>query len=72
MAWQTIESAPKDGRKIILCSCREGYGYVAFPETFYWLDGDWFAEVDGQAVTTRFTHWMPLPPAPTPTDEGKA
>ena len=73
--WQPIETAPKDGRHMLLCDgARVSFGG--------WLtDIDQGAEYEGQigmagwwAVDLgpniyRPTHWMPLPAAPQPQEQ---
>lgn len=62
--WNSIDSAPKDGRKVLLCEIVNGE-YVQWPETFYRDAGDWYSAIDGASLTVKHTHWMPLPSAPT-------
>lgn len=61
MDWQPIETAPRNGQRILLGAYwgstvgRFSNERWDFPE----LDDPWFdQEVD------RITHWMPLPPGP--------
>lgn len=65
--WQPIETAPKDGDRILLCQNVEGYGptwqhiysgkWLCYEDmTGYWDGGDY----RGQPPT----FWMPLPPPP--------
>lgn len=61
--WQDISTAPKDGRKILICLHRGGE-YIEWPETVFWDCGYWIAAIDGQQLLTKFTHWMPLPETP--------
>lgn len=62
--WQTIETMPdefKDGRTFLSCHARQGNLMAV----------TWFSKVHAYFVATggqhlySFTHWMPLPPAPT-------
>lgn len=64
-AWQPIETAPKNGDDIVLFDANSGGAIVASweedcPNAWAWmtLDGPNYHE-------GAFTHWMPLPPAPT-------
>ncbi len=69
--WRDIETAPKDGRHVMLAITNDppgSPGYVA--EGYYEVDGDrgWFAsnthwtdQCDGSLFPS---HWMPLPEAP--------
>lgn len=71
MEWQPIETAPKDGRMVLLAES----GYV---ECGFWHDGSecyghrggagWFSEEDRHNLLTARnvhpTHWMPLPAPP--------
>lgn len=62
MDWQPIETAPKDGRDILLCM--EGgthvymgsWGGLTGRQT-WWIDG-------GQISFKEATHWQPLPAPP--------
>lgn len=65
MDWQDISTAPKDGRKVILCRINERGDYGDFPETFYYDSGDWYSAIDGASLTTKHSHWLPLPPPPS-------
>jgi len=52
--WQPIETAPKDGRQLILLLTPSGFPQVAYSNTW------WTA---GFSVECKPTHWMPLPAA---------
>ena len=61
--WQPIETAPKDGREILVYEpmyCTIGQ----------WVDskhgGAWW--IEGGQITGHPTHWMPLPPPPEKTE----
>jgi hypothetical protein len=53
--WLPIETAPKQGRQMILLLTPSGFPQVAYSNTW------WTA---GFSVECRPTHWMPLPPVP--------
>ena len=65
--WQPIETAPRDGTAILLTDARiQDWTQVAFwdedrPNGYVWArdDASTFWHKDS------FTHWMPLPRAPT-------
>lgn len=67
--WQPIETAPKDGTRIILGysgshSC-EGF-WMDDPSRNYWEDIGWF-DSDSDVLCEhprKPTHWMPLPKPP--------
>ena len=60
--WQPIETAPKDGKEVILFAAPRHYGIGFFTECpremvggpLFW-DWDWGHQP---------THWLPLPPPP--------
>jgi len=59
MSWQPIETAPKDGTRVLL------WLSIGICATYDSFDGQW--EDDGQSLNTDFaapTHWMPLPAPP--------
>lgn len=69
MEWKTIDSAPRDGTKILVC-------YIKSPSLGVKLVS-WQKSVFGDPTDFRFyegkasdgydhfpTHWMPLPPPP--------
>lgn len=71
--WQPIETAPRDGTRILLFCPPDHMGvnaWFTFPEP----DTDTGEDMSGfyecaecfDAATTRATHWMPLPPRPMP------
>lgn len=64
-AWQTIESAPKDGTKVLLC--HSGYAHPFYDRDRMprvWVDffrgGSWY----NTAPSGLPTHWRPLPAPP--------
>ncbi len=71
--WQPIETAPKDGRWVLVYGGKSVHdpqdGSRAFEckcdtviQAFQNLSGEWEGMADGW--TYRPTHWMPLPPPP--------
>lgn len=65
--WMTIDSAPKDGRKVLLWQPgRAPYlGSRDADDSEWWTDEDWAN--DAHRIfppTCEPTHWMPIPPAP--------
>lgn len=62
--WQPIETAPRDGTRILVWRPREGDEYDAHAAADYWSDKSWYQSRRCQQPT----HWMPLPPAPVTKD----
>jgi hypothetical protein len=65
--WQTMDSAPRDGR-VILCALKYGDAFLMLP--MQWRDGCWWDELD-RGFLAAVTHWRHLPappdvPEPTP------
>ena len=65
--WQSIETAPRDGKAILVTDGWDCY-CVEWDEEF-----DWWTVDDNKLGPFRLrgsapTHWMPLPPAPGPAD----
>tara|TARA_R110002126_G_scaffold185903_2_gene334590 strand:- start:165 stop:383 length:219 start_codon:yes stop_codon:yes gene_type:complete len=68
MEWKSIETAPKDGTKIIGLHFQEVPGGVwSRVRICYWSQYGWQGGV--QSETSPWikypTYWMPLPPLPT-------
>ena len=59
--WKPIESAPKDGTRVLLWN--EKFTAPCSGQ-FYGFD-DWKMDSDIPPFAFQPTHWMPLPPAPT-------
>lgn len=69
--WLPIESAPKDGTRIIVTAIHpvanacvgEAFG---FQDAWWWASGDPTADRFAKPIeaTSRVTHWMPLPDPP--------
>ena len=59
--WKPIETAPKDGTKVLLW--REGNPTGEWPFMASWERGMWAIYIDGQVIRTP-THWMSLPEPP--------
>ena len=59
--WMPIESAPKDGRWILL-----HYHEDFIPDINFWLKEQKSWAMKPRYESMPYTHWMPLPAAPTP------
>jgi len=63
MNWQPIETAPKDGTRIIVAK-QSGY-VMAWASSAYWFDREKYSGwTDGVDTLATPTHWMPLPAPP--------
>jgi hypothetical protein len=82
MEWQPIETAPKDGATVLLWGTSAGE--ISGPSKVEGIEvgsycgpgGDyqgfeWASALgDAYAVWVKPSHWMPLPPAPSSTQQG--
>jgi hypothetical protein len=59
MKWQPIETAPKDGREVLIFV---GSGYDGGVIVANWREGGGWNDWDGDLWEP--THWMPFPEAP--------
>lgn len=68
--WQPIETAPKDGTRILLYLPESRIANVVFGWRFP-VDDDWMMEVADGAypIDVPVTHWMPEPEGPADADE---
>ncbi len=57
--WMPIETAPRDGRRILIIG-----GIWTEPEVAL-ADGGWWARRKQEGAKHLATHWMPLPPPPS-------
>jgi len=66
--WRSIESAPKDGQ-VVLCVWPNGehYQLAKYMKGDYWFEASKSNHLVGKI---GYTHWMPLPDAPTDGGEG--
>lgn len=62
MQWQPIETAPKDGTRILVWS--QEYGGRG-PLVLFWMDEHWREPANLLSLRVPPTHWMPIPPPPT-------
>lgn len=66
--WQPIETAPKDGTKVLLWEAGHApyVGSRDDQDDEWWTDEDW-ANDAARCFPPRCnpSHWMPLPPPPT-------
>lgn len=58
--WKNIETAPKDGRHIIVINANDNY---PLPATVHWFDGGWHLSVNQKGEYSDYiwgepTHWM--------------
>lgn len=71
MEWQPIDTAPKDGSMVLVNDTTPGWTPWA---AAYWIDGDewsgWVYDdenmLDSNPLGPRPTHWLYVPPLPTP------
>lgn len=61
--WQPIETAPKDGTRIVAFRNKKGRDYVTNEFIIHWNGVVWQASTAGNIIT-NITHWMPLPNPP--------
>jgi hypothetical protein len=67
--WMPIETAPKDGTRVLLgyerSHSEEGY-WMGESSSNYWSETGWFASDEDPLTThpSKPSHWMPLPAAP--------
>ena len=71
MEWQPIETAPKDGTRILIFKYRKGVKTVYPARWFEWFDSEYPWQVLCGEHGDNFlpdddyiTHWMPLPEPP--------
>jgi hypothetical protein len=65
--WLPIETAPLDGRRVLVWIADKSYTGPAFAKLwFYSTDGRLGGGAEGYNGEWNITHWMPLPAAPTP------
>ena len=79
-AWQPIETAPQDGRTVIVGADMGEFGFVRGTAHFAGTPGSFisgwiargFTDPPGELGLAHPTHWMPLPAPPprSPTNEG--
>lgn len=65
--WKPIETAPKDGRAVLLFPSRCWVEECDRGEVAYWIDAEWVAQGPTADDWTGYTHWQPLPVPPEQT-----
>ena len=78
-AWQPINTAPKDGTLILVLPAHGNariaywgeimrYRGSTFPMEGAWCEANRHGHIplSDPAIETSATHWMPIPPRPTP------
>lgn len=66
--WQGIETAPKDGRLVLMRTATGDEWAGTFTAHWSNVGNGWYYS-QGRTVSHP-THWMPLPPAPAREREG--
>jgi len=59
--WFPIETAPKDGRRILIAG---HYDCIRWTAIGAWAEGEFHSEPDKFSPLRFPTHWMPLPEPP--------
>lgn len=67
MEWQPIETAPRDGRKVVLANFYDGGPHPQDARWSLWIDYwrpyfEGYGEGFGSTGRGWATHWAPLPP----------
>ena len=69
-SWQSIETAPRDGRAILAYfPTNAGHTLRQDVIAVYWSEwggGRWETVWSGAKLIAKSTHWMPLPDPPPP------
>ncbi|WP_409013866.1 DUF551 domain-containing protein [Dyadobacter sp. CY356] len=61
--WQPIETAPKDGTRILICNNpKKNLCFKMHVASFNKLENEWIASAP--QILKHVTHWMPLPLPP--------
>ena len=60
--WRPIETAPKDGVRVLLCRASEHEPWDA--HVGQWRDGGWYPMAAMPFYNPNPTHWLPLPAPP--------
>lgn len=73
--WRPIETAPRDGTRVLLWCVHAHAAYSADPVSEGWAAcvlGQWINHNGGgwtwHGLCGRLTHWRPLPPPPSDDD----
>ena len=63
--WQPIETAPKDGTRVLVCDTDVWIACARYwPCNSYWIE-----DAASGLKLNEPTHWMPAPPPPVPNGE---
>jgi hypothetical protein len=69
VAWQPIETAPRDGSEILVYESYDGFFVASWDQK----DQIWRCRVSGGALDNSYwhapSHWMPIPEPPDPWSE---
>jgi hypothetical protein len=63
--WQPIETAPRDGRWVIVYRPKSDGSYIPSVGPDYWMTEKRLQCWGKSRTDTPPTHWMPLPPPPS-------
>ena len=63
-AWQPIDTAPKDGRRVLVWISEKHQTGCAFAKLWFYSNGRLGGGAEGYSGDWNITHWMPLPAAP--------
>lgn len=64
MEWQPIETAPRDGRRVLAWIDEPERSQIAFAKLWFYEDGTLGGGAEGFIGKWNITHWMPLPEPP--------
>jgi hypothetical protein len=64
MTWQPIETAPKDGRRVLVWIDDTHTKGCAFANLWFYESGRLGGGAEGYNGDWNITHWMPLPDPP--------